>query len=156
MGQKHASAKQNHDCRDRFNHFTHPLHYGGMLIALACFKTASSTRRNGFVGPPRQTGRARHVVARIERHLTALKSRTHQRPFLESCRDHPGTNDATLQLWVRGDRGSPYEKRLSRCRSSSRCRGDRPRSYFGPFEQHLLPESLRGFGCRAVRAMSGI
>jgi hypothetical protein len=67
MGQKHASAKQNQDCRDRFNHFTHPLHLRATLLALACFKTASSIRRNGFVGPPKQRP-ASPAAARIARH----------------------------------------------------------------------------------------
>jgi hypothetical protein len=54
MSQKHTSTKQNHDCRHRFNHFTRPYRMG-TLVALACFKTSSSTRRMvSREGPARQ------------------------------------------------------------------------------------------------------
>ena len=58
MSYKDASANQAQDYRDCFNHFDAPTpHYKERLIARACFKIASSARRNGFIPDTEKSSR---------------------------------------------------------------------------------------------------
>jgi hypothetical protein len=58
VSHKNASAKQNQNRRDCFDHFHSPLvYYRECLIIGVCFTTASSARHNGFVdGRPVPSG----------------------------------------------------------------------------------------------------
>jgi hypothetical protein len=162
MSYKDTNAKQTQNRCDRFHHFDAP-----------CFTIGTSNSRSwfrgGFIGSGKWFRRIfRFTQARSRAALTIHangRGRSHpstpQIPdspaaFLESCRGHPGTNDATQQLWVRGDRGSPYEKRLSRCCYFGRSHGCRPRSLFRPIRRPVLPESIPGFCRGVIRAMSDL